>query len=484
MSPSLAQAGARGGFQTLASQALVLVVKCASIVILARLVGPVEYGIAAIATSIATFATSIVLLGFGMATVQARSVSQNAKSALFYINAFMGTLAAGALLAIAGPISKAYESPELQSLIAILAVAPFVTGILSQPRVLLVRELKTGILSLTDVVSVFVALCAAVATALAGHGLEALAVQFITQPTVQMIMVIAASRWVPTSPFGASTEVRRLARVGAEIFGMNASANLSRAALVPVLGLTVADNALGNFDRANQIANLPSSVVIDQLQRVVVPVLSRVHDQPDRYQRYSRSFNIVVGYLVAGMFMYIAAISPDATAIVLGPGWSLAGPLLGFLSIAYLFRTLAQTTRWAYIATGNTRSGLILNAWMQPAAVALTLVGIPWGALGIAIAHAIVWMMLWPISVLLLRQSTGATYESSLFPAIRGATLFAPGSICCVSLSFFTQDLSPLISILMLTLVFIAGTLVTLVASRKIRRDVREIIHIARLIRD
>ncbi|GAB3284786.1 oligosaccharide flippase family protein [Microbacterium lacusdiani] len=423
MSRSLASAGARGGVFSLAGQAATLLVKLTTIVVLARLIAPEEFGVAAIATTIATYVMSLMPLGLTLAVVQAPQVSQAARSTLFLVNVALGVLGAAAVLALSFVLPQVYGLPELHPLLAWLALGPLFASLSCQSQAQLLRDFQFARIIAAEILSQVLALAVTIAVAAAGHGTAALAVQVLLQIGLQSAMIVVLARWRPGRPARWRGEVAALVNEGVRIFGMNALASGSHAAIVPALGVVTAPAPLGQFDRAQQIIFMPVTLAVDQLQRIAVPVLSRLRDSPERFAAYSSRAQLLLAYPSAALFLVVSALAPQLVAVALGPGWELAGEIVRILAIGAVFRTAAQSTRWGLIASGRSKEGLVMTAWVQVAVLLVTLAGLPGGVIGVAIGNTVAWALAWPVSVVLSARAIGIPWAPQVVVTLRGVAV-------------------------------------------------------------
>lgn len=407
---SLSAAGARGGLVTLVSQIFTLLARMVGIFVLAHLLRPDVFGLVAIVTSITAFSISIIFLGLTAAVMQADSLSQRAKSSLFLINATGGLVLASALFFSAGLIADIYDDPRLVTIVQWLALVPLLSGLQSQFRLQLVTNLRFGALAISEIVGQTLATSVAIVMALNGATYEAVITQSVLVSATQFVMVVAAARWWPGLPGAWASEVRDLMTIGLRVFVTNFLKNASRGVLVPIMGLSQPAAALGNYDRAQQLTITPINLTVDQLQRVVVPVLSRLRGQPERMLSYMRRIQLVGAYGTATAFLVASALAQPLLTVLLGDEWLFAGTILQALAIGGVFRALGQSMQWLFISADATKQGLLFSLWTQPAVAAISLAGLPWGVLGVAIANSIAWAIYWPLA-------TVAAAKAARFPA-------------------------------------------------------------------
>ncbi|WNM27808.1 oligosaccharide flippase family protein [Demequina capsici] len=478
--PSLSASGARGSLVTLVSQGGLIAIQFASLVVLAHLLTPDVFGAVAVVSAIVTFATAIVFFGLPMATLQATTLSSGAASALLIINAALGFAAGLILFASAGWLAALYDTPELTAVCRILAAVPVVQGLTIQFRQHLSRDLRFGAIAVADVLGQVCGLAVAVIVAMAGGTYSVLTAQLLTATVVQALIVVAAARWIPRSPGNWRSEVKDVVRTGMHIFGMNLTLQASRAVTVPALGLVASPVAVGQYDRAQQLVATPVALAIDQMQRVVVPVLTRVRGESARLLNYIQAFQLIAAYGTSTALLVAAALGEPLVEVVLGPGWETAGVLVQLLAVGAAARALAQTNQWLFIGGGHSRAGFRLNLWAQPAIVALSLAGLPWGASGVAIASTAGWLAFWPLSTAAVARAMSFPLASLMSVSVRGALLFALPAAAAArfALSF---NATPVTSLAIGIAFAITGGLLSAAVFPGVRKDVGAVLGYLRI---
>ncbi|KQY98566.1 hypothetical protein ASD19_06935 [Microbacterium sp. Root53] len=421
---------------SLAGQGVTVLVKLTTIVVLARLITPDEFGVAAIATTIASYVVSLMPLGLTLAVVQAPVVSRAAVSSLFVLNLVIGTLAAGALFGLSFVLPTVYGLPELQPLLGWLALGPLLAALSCQSQAQLLRHFRFSRLIGAEVISQLTALAVTIAIAAAGYGIAALAVQVLLQTGLLSLLVIVFARWRPGRPAPLRGEVSDLLREGMRIFGMNAVSAGSHAAVVPALGVVTEPGPLGQYDRAQQIIFLPVMLAVEQLQRIAVPVLSKLRAMPDRFEVFLVRAQLLLAYPSALVFLCVAALGPQVVEVALGPGWDLAGHLVQVLAIGGVFRTASQSTRWGLIAAGRSREGLVMTTAVQVGVLLITLSALPAGVMGVAIANSIAWGLAWPVSVIVSARTIGVSPWKQIGVTTRGVLVSGVAAVCAFCTTF------------------------------------------------
>jgi PST family polysaccharide transporter len=154
-----------------------------------------------------------------------------------------------------------------------------------------------------------------------------------------------------------------------------------------LIGRFLGAGPLGLYSRAYALLMLPLNRLNAPLSAVAVPALSRLVGEPERYRRaYCEAVETIQMVSVpATAFLMLSA--DWVIVIALGPQWHGAARIYALLGLAGLVQPLASSTGWLFTTQGRVREmsrwGLIGGLL----SVASFIVGLPWGAVGVAAAY-------------------------------------------------------------------------------------------------
>src|SRR5262249_47293627 len=148
---SLGRQSVRGGAVTVAARAINAVIQVGSVLFLARLLTPEDYGLVAMVTAITGFAPVLVDFGTSDAIVQRPRITQGEVSALFWIATSVGCGFA-LLISASGPlIASFYGEPRLRAIVFVSSLTFVASALVSQHQALLRRAVKFRELATVDV---------------------------------------------------------------------------------------------------------------------------------------------------------------------------------------------------------------------------------------------------------------------------------------------------------------------------------------------
>jgi PST family polysaccharide transporter len=124
------------------------------------------------------------------------------------------------------------------------------------------------------------------------------------------------------------------------------------------------------------------------INAVVVPALSRLQAQPERYRRfYLQVFEALAigGFLFTGLLLPLAR---PLTITLLGVRWEAAAAIFAGLAVAAVYIPLFAATTLLYNSQGRGRDSLRMHLIVVGVAITSTLIGLPFGPVGVAIASS------------------------------------------------------------------------------------------------
>jgi O-antigen/teichoic acid export membrane protein len=170
---SLGRSATRGAAVTIGGQAVRIVIQLGSIVILARLLAPADYGLIAMVTAIIGIGEIFRDFGLSSAAIQAKEISRGQKSNLFWINSAIGLVLTLLVIAASWPVAALYGDPRLQLLTVALSSTFLLNGVATQFRADLARHLRFVKLTAVDIAGQVIGLALGVILALSGAGCPA-----------------------------------------------------------------------------------------------------------------------------------------------------------------------------------------------------------------------------------------------------------------------------------------------------------------------
>src|SRR4029079_14025332 len=177
-------------------------------------------------------------------------------------------------------------------------------------------------------------------------------------------------------------------------FGANITAgsliySLARGTDNLLIGRFFGAASVGLYSRASILLIRPLPQFIIPINAVLIPALSRLQSEPDRYRRtFLRVFDAMalISFLSTGLLL---ALARPLTLVVLGPKWEQAVPIFAGFSIAALCIPLAGASTWLFQTQGGGKDWVFFSLLGSCINVSSFVVGLPFGPVGMAVSYSV-----------------------------------------------------------------------------------------------
>ncbi len=368
---------------TSAQRYLVVLINFAVFATVARLLTPSEIGIAAIGVS--TVAVCQVLRDFGIIPylVQLPSIHREAIRTGFTLSMIIAA-ALAALLVAAGPSMAAfYGAVELKQYMYIAAVQLIVGTFYGPIAATLQRDMAFGKLAIVEIVVSIVGAAATIAFAIGGFGALSIAWSTLLQSIIASAAPLYFKRsfwafvpclkgWRAILAFGSYTSAGWALVRAYELFTNS------------VCGRVLSFDALGHFNRAIMICDLPLKGLLSGIFPLSLPALAAA--KRDGHCLKTAFFN-ALGLVTAVLWPALAVIavfSQPMVDVFLGGQWTDAKSLVPIIALSMLFSFPSFLTYPMLVVAGNVRQTTTLALITLPVC-ALIVAGVaPMGLQAIA----------------------------------------------------------------------------------------------------
>lgn len=397
-----------------------------SIVILARLLVPADFGLVAMATALLALLELLSTFGVDVALIQNTSASRRHFDTAWTFNVILGAAIGLVLLMIAAPAAQFYNEPRLQAIIIFLAVAAFIQGFENIGTVLFRKEFRYQQefkFLLSKRLSVFIV---TISLALILRNYWALVTGILVGRLASLVLSYWLHNYRPRFSLAARGELFHFGKwlvVGNVLyFATSRSADF-------VIGKISGAHALGLFNLSYEISNLPTSDLIAPINRAIFPgYAQKAADLGMLRQTYLEVIGIIA-LLAVPAGVGIAAVAEFLVPVVMGPNWIEAIPAMTALSFYGVLLSLKSNNHYIYLALGKPRITMFLGLLQLIILLPLVVAGsLRDGAIGAAMGYLVAQLLFSPISVAVLRhvlelrvaQLVNVFYR----PAIAAATMY------------------------------------------------------------
>lgn len=331
-----------------------LAAQLALLPILARLVGPSDYGLVALAMPFVLFCNVLADGGLSTALARRQSPSIELESTVFWLAGAIGTSLALLAGLAAWPLGAAMNQPRLPLLILALSPILVLSGFTAAANARVIRERRFTVFAAGDLISTFVSGAAALAAAFQGWGAWSLAVQQLVLWTCKFAWVVSASR-LPIRLHCRPSQALDLLRFGAHSVGATLGDFLARNLDNIIVGAALGALSLGYYAMAYQIIRIPDLIISGPLYLLIFSAVARATARPDGPAPVliATAALRLAAIVLTPLFIGLGMVAGPAVDLVLGDQWTGATQTLTWLSAAGLGFSLSSVAAAVLMGLGR-----------------------------------------------------------------------------------------------------------------------------------
>ena len=377
----------RGGLVVISGQTAMFVLRTASLVVLARLLTPKDFGLVGMVAAVTGVLEIFKDAGLSLITVQRATITEEQTSTLFWINVLVGMMLFGVSLAIAPLLVAFYNESRLFWVTTAMGCGFVFSGAAAQHGALLNRQMRFATLTTINVVASSISIALAIILAASGYGYWSLVGMNITLPATGCVLVWLAAQWIPGRP-RRKVGARSMLRFGGTVTLNSLIVYFVNNADKVLLGRFCGAEALGIYGRAYQLINVPTQNLNGAIGSVALPALSRLQDDPDRSKNYFLKGYSIVLAMTLPVTIACALFADELILVLLGPKWKDAVTVFRLLTPAVLAFALLNPFAWHVLSTGKVGRLLKMALVIAPIVIAGYAFGLRYGPGGVALGYS------------------------------------------------------------------------------------------------
>ncbi|WP_294439233.1 lipopolysaccharide biosynthesis protein [uncultured Slackia sp.] len=334
-------------------------------IVLARLIGPDEFGLVAIVTVFLNLFFLLSDCGLSPAIVRYQELDNKDHNALFTFSGVIGIALSLLFLGVSPVISFFYQRDELTPLLTLSAISILFNSLNMVPNGILIKEKRFDLLSMRLVIVSSLTGFITVGLAFFGFGVYAL----VLQTLLNSMLVFVWNYMMTPIKFGEwrfVKQVKKVFKYSTYQFLYNLISFFSGNLPNMVLGKAMDPYRLGLYDRAFRLSSYPAQALGGVAGSVLQPYLRDLDSKrQELYLAYIRLQKILV-LIGAPISVFLLFSAREIILIMYGPNWVDAAIPFALLSISVVFKISNCTIGPLLQSTGDTeylfREGVIATA--------------------------------------------------------------------------------------------------------------------------
>lgn len=323
-----------------------------AIIVLARLLGPEEYGMIGILGIFIYVAEIIIDSGMGGAVVKKIGANAIDYSTLAVFNIASSVVLYIVYFAVAPLLGDLYGKPQLSLFLRIYALDLLINAFTLVPRIMLQKQLRFKAFSLMIVVSNLVGLLVAIVMAYMGYGVMSLIMQYLSLSVVKGVIAVIATKYNLSLKFSKASFKEQFT------FGVNTTAAnickiFSENLYTNMIAKYASISQAGYYNQALKVSNVPNKFIDSLLNNAIFPIFSQIGDRMEFSRKIEKINTMGTCSTFVGIGLLIS-FSEEIINVLLGEKWLPTVWTLKMLLWATVFIVIANMGRNLLKCTGET----------------------------------------------------------------------------------------------------------------------------------
>lgn len=351
--------------------------------VLARVLGPSDYGTVSLVLVFTSISLVFVQGGFNTALIQKRSPSELDYSSALVVSLVLASAIYAVLFVAAPVVASFYGDPTVEAVLRVLALILLPGAYNSIQIAYATRNFMFRSLFAANLISAIASGAIGIAMAFAGAGVWALVVQQLGNQAFVCIVLLFTLHWRPRAGFSFDS-VGALFGFGGNVLAGNLLVQLFLNLRSLIVGKLYDAATLGLFNRGRQFSTAVMDAVTGSLQEVMLPTFSKAQESPETVLSMVRISVRSSCFVIFPLMFGLSATAHPLVEVLLGGSWSGCVPFLQLFALSYCFQPVQIVSAQAMRGLGDSRTTLKLEFARKVVELTLMAVSIPFGATALA----------------------------------------------------------------------------------------------------
>lgn len=314
-----------------------IVTQCSQLVvmlILARIIGPDEFGVIGILLVFTTISQVITDSGFSSALIRKPNCSFEDFNTAFLCNVFIALLIYVIIFFLSSYVANFYEEERITILMRVISLVVIINSFSNVHKAILSKEMLFKTQAKASFSAVIISSLVSIYLAYNEFGVWALVWQNIIFSIVNTIIIYNYVDWFPKLRFSKKS-FSYLYGFGSKLLLSRLIDTCYRNIYQLLIGNSYDFKSVGYYTQANQLSSVPSVTFTNIIQRVSYPMLSKVNRDGRSLDIYYDKTIVFSGMFIFPLILGIYSLSDEFVSLFLGNEWLAVATYLKVLCIGY-----------------------------------------------------------------------------------------------------------------------------------------------------
>lgn len=353
-----------------------------STVVLARWLGPEEFGLIGMIAVFVAIGSTIMDSGMSASLIRMKDPQEKDFSTVFLLN--LGLSSVFYLLIFIGApfIATFYKQPILTDLVRVYALS-FVIGSLSAVQLaMLNNRMEFKRVMKQNMPGTALGVATGVTLGYLDFGVWSIVIMYLTTQTIQSLVLWTRSDWKPSLSFSIE-RARFHFGFGYKLMLSGLLNTVFQNIYNIIIGRFYSVRELGYFERSKAFNDYPVNILTSVMTKVTYPLLSSIQSEKERISQVYRKIMRLAFFITCPLMFGAAAIAYPLFDLVLGKEWIAGVPYFQVLCLSSIFYPIHAFNLNVFKVYGRSELFLKLEVIKKTLIVIGLFIGFQFGIMGL-----------------------------------------------------------------------------------------------------
>lgn len=341
-----------GLFWKLSEQVGIQLVRMLTMIVLARILSPEDYGAIAIVLVFVGICDVIVTAGLCTPLIQKKETDNLDFSTIFWTSLILAIVLFCIIFVIAPSIASFYNMPVLSPVLRVLGIGVIISAIGSVQNAFVSRSLKFKTFFLANLIGLILSGIISIWMAYHDYGIWALVGQHLSNLLIATIAVFLMVRWKPTFEFSWE-RLKEMWDFGWKIFVAALINRIFQDIRTLLIGKVYTKQDLAYYNQGNTYPHMIVGNINTTINAVLFPAIAQIQDDKATVVNFLRRSIKTGSFLLFPVLLGFAATAEPFVLLVLTEKWLPSVPFIQVICLALLLSPISTPSQQAIKAIGR-----------------------------------------------------------------------------------------------------------------------------------
>jgi O-antigen/teichoic acid export membrane protein len=351
-------------------------------IILARLLGPTEFGLIGMISVFITLGVIMVNSGLSSSLIRTKNADDSDFTTVFYLNLAMSIVVFVLFYIVAPYIAQFYDQEILTNIIRLYCFGFVFSAFSAVQLAILNKNMQFRKIMQFNIPGTVIGVIVGISLGYLGYGVWSIVWMYLSTQLINSLVIWFFSSWKPSFLFSFE-KMKYHFGFGYKILLSGLLNTVFSNMYNLVIGRFFAVQSLGYFERARTFNEYPVTILTGVIDKVTYPLLSKIQDEKERIAEIYKKLLQFSFFITAPLMFGAAAIAYPLFELVLGVKWLPAAEYFQIICLASMFYPVHAFNINILKVYGRSDLFLKLEIIKKVVLVLGILIAFPFGVLGL-----------------------------------------------------------------------------------------------------